>query len=379
MALLPPLSPDSLLNRFGPIFSSTNRGLSVKLFGLPGSGKSATLSWILNHPEALAVLTPKSSRCHYLIDLENPPQDQEIQKFISDSTHLPLTIVVDSANLLSAHRSLEQLLASNYHQRRPDLSFIFLFNSFIPNELLAVQSPLLKTPLLEASSFFKFFDQLETVFTMNQWQQILDTRFPRSTFNFISVQSGGLAVLIKTLCLLFHDNPRLPLDSESLSLVPDIGSIFARLLSALPDHQKRLLLPFTTKPQLIDTSPDFKILENFGLISGQGSSSKLFSPIFTCYLAHHQSPQQEIHGFKFSLPLTPGEQSLFNCLYDHLGRIVSRDQVGQAIWHQNWQQKYSDWALDQIVSQLRKKFSSDSDRQRFVTHRGQGFCLLASE
>lgn len=37
-------------------------------------------------------------------------------------------------------------------------------------------------------------------------------------------------------------------------------------------------------------------------------------------------------------------------------KIVSRDKIAQAIWGKDWEEKYSDWAIDRLSHRIRKKF-----------------------
>ena len=59
------------------------------------------------------------------------------------------------------------------------------------------------------------------------------------------------------------------------------------------------------------------------------------------------------------------------------GKIVSREEIAKTIWEQSWEDFYSDWAIDQTISRLRKKLSElDVLPQIIKTIRGRGFCCL---
>jgi len=53
--------------------------------------------------------------------------------------------------------------------------------------------------------------------------------------------------------------------------------------------------------------------------------------------------------------LSPVQQDLLQVLLKNIGKPVSREEIAQAIWKKGWEEKYSDWAIDQAVSGLRKK------------------------
>ena len=43
------------------------------------------------------------------------------------------------------------------------------------------------------------------------------------------------------------------------------------------------------------------------------------------------------------------------CFLKNKGQIISRDQIGDVLWGDKAYDRYSDWAVDQLISQLRKK------------------------
>jgi len=49
------------------------------------------------------------------------------------------------------------------------------------------------------------------------------------------------------------------------------------------------------------------------------------------------------------------ERHFLKLLIEKKGKVVSREKMAEAIWGENWVEVYSDWALDQIVSRLRRK------------------------
>ena len=56
--------------------------------------------------------------------------------------------------------------------------------------------------------------------------------------------------------------------------------------------------------------------------------------------------------------LQASESRVFTYLQANLGRVCSRDDIAQALWGQQWTQKYSDWMIDTLVYRLRHKISA---------------------
>jgi len=58
------------------------------------------------------------------------------------------------------------------------------------------------------------------------------------------------------------------------------------------------------------------------------------------------------------------------------GRLLSRDDIGAVLWGKDSYEKYSDWAIDQLISKLRKKVQKVSSSVLIATVRGKGYKLI---
>jgi len=52
---------------------------------------------------------------------------------------------------------------------------------------------------------------------------------------------------------------------------------------------------------------------------------------------------------------SPKEKRVFGFLIEQKNRLVSREKIARLAWREKWLDVYSDWALDQTISRLRKK------------------------
>ncbi len=57
------------------------------------------------------------------------------------------------------------------------------------------------------------------------------------------------------------------------------------------------------------------------------------------------------------------------------GTTVDRGLIAKTIWGEDWMDKYSDWAITQLISQLRKK-TSVFNNIVIKTSRGEGFVMI---
>jgi hypothetical protein len=69
------------------------------------------------------------------------------------------------------------------------------------------------------------------------------------------------------------------------------------------------------------------------------------------------------------------EQKLLHQLHQQQQSTKSREEVAEIIWGQAWADKYSDWAIDQTISRLRKKLARYNLPLSIKTQRGRGYVL----
>lgn len=73
---------------------------------------------------------------------------------------------------------------------------------------------------------------------------------------------------------------------------------------------------------------------------------------------------------------TRQEYALLSMFLSEKGKLCSRDDVGDALWGKESYEKYSDWAIDQVISKLRKKLRGEKIKDKLVTVRGKGYKLI---
>jgi len=386
MKIVQPLPKDFLKKRFLKIFEAINKNLSVKLFGIPGSGKTSLLCFVIKDPPLLKSLNLSPKRHLLYLDLETAYLSEgekillkEVEEKLKNlNLNTPITFILDQAIFLQKTPSLQFLLAKNWRERRPNLNFIFIFSYYLKPLKLIKVLPLLKNPLLEETTFFPLFSKRESQYNLKVWKKINNYQLEENKAREIIFLSGGLASLIKSLFLFAKKNPHLKMEPELLIKKPEISFHLEKIYHNLNENQKIFLyeLAIKKKPNKKTFSTDVFDLINLGLINSQNGKFTFFSPLFEKYLLNQEKPLITVSGIEFKKFLTPSEQRFISLLIKNKGKAISRDQAGEAIWQKHWEEKYSEWALDQIVSQIRKKMIHIKDKKRLVTIRGFGFRLL---
>jgi hypothetical protein len=83
-----------------------------------------------------------------------------------------------------------------------------------------------------------------------------------------------------------------------------------------------------------------------------------------------------VAGQEIDPPLSLAQYRLLELLYEHRGRVVSREEVVSAVWAEDEAEGVSEQAIDALARRLRERIAeADPDHQYVVTVRGHGFRL----
>jgi DNA-binding response OmpR family regulator len=75
-------------------------------------------------------------------------------------------------------------------------------------------------------------------------------------------------------------------------------------------------------------------------------------------------------------PLSLSQYRLLEILWEHKGKIVTREEVIAAVWPESDEAGITEQAIDALVRRLRDRLAEvDADHEYLVTVRGHGFRL----
>lgn len=195
--------------------------------------------------------------------------------------------------------------------------------------------------------------------------------FP-DTIKALLIRLTGGHVQLLQLCLIMLSEQHTSENVTEATLRLILGSDERIMLqcdeifeSLTHQEQTYLLAEGTNRPD-----PTEYLLET-GIVTDH-TAGTIFSPLFDAYLA-----KKRLESRQPSSPygdLTKKELLLLNYFIDHKGEICSRDNIILAVWPEF--EDISDWALDQLVSRLRRKLDSQQVPMKIKTNRGVGYQLV---
>ncbi|MBP9670144.1 helix-turn-helix domain-containing protein [Candidatus Woesebacteria bacterium] len=131
--------------------------------------------------------------------------------------------------------------------------------------------------------------------------------------------------------------------------------------------------------QIMKSIPNINGIEHeliqFGLKDDQGN----WLPVFADYMLRKAENTLRItrdyigyDGRDYSSNFSRGERKILEKLRQG-DQVVSREELGKLFWDEDVEKEYSDWALDAIMSRLRKKLRKIGIPIVITTRRGRGY------
>lgn len=125
-------------------------------------------------------------------------------------------------------------------------------------------------------------------------------------------------------------------------------------------------------PQLPNIEVD---LTQFGLRNERGEWIPIFRNYFNQVARNEIQLEGETIIFRnrdYSVYFSAGERRILSYLFKLKG-VATREELGKEFWQEKTDESYSDWALDAIMSRLRKKLAKLGLPIEIKTRRGKGY------
>jgi DNA-binding winged helix-turn-helix (wHTH) protein len=173
--------------------------------------------------------------------------------------------------------------------------------------------------------------------------------------------SYGHVGLLRTLYLLKRQSSGRVFTRASLLREPTVLERLTNIVRDIPQDKMHAILQ--QKLSFIEKM----FYEELGFIDASG---ELFHPLLAPLIP--QATVQQATSFSIT------ENKVLNYLRNHPDVVVSRVDIAQLVWgEEEWEDKYSDWAIGQLIYRLRKKLEYSSLAGEIQTKKGQGFIYSA--
>src|SRR5512136_2265290 len=214
--------------------------------------------------------------------------------------------------------------------------------------------------------------------------------------DFVLKQAGGhLGLLQAVTAVLIRVAAGAPANLRSRSLMvarqqlDSEGSVraeCAKLWEQLSRDDRDALLRFVTHGSKPPLDEAMQILVRKGILvsqrspSGEGESPAVFGELFAGYARRQHRVQQTVRpgvyvdvdsgdvwvDGKRAPVLTDHEYRLLLLLYGRMNKIVTRDDVAEAVWGADYMENIDDARCDKLLSRLRSKIEADPANPKYL-------------
>ena len=237
--------------------------------------------------------------------------------------------------------------------------------------------------------FLRLFNKNTLLADIKREEGFLGKKLKEKHYSLIIKYSGGLHGVIGALCYFLKNHPNI-INIWHLKNIVFNDKMYRfwieDILNSIPQQSLRIL------KEVIVNSHNFskyrkdiygKWLLELGFIKNNGKfRHPLMLPILANYpIVKDGSENQirfvnnELYFRREKIKLTKREKCVFEKLYKSKGKLVTYDAIGESLWKDK-PDKFSLWAISQIISRLKKKLSFYSLSPNIITsQRGEGYIL----
>jgi DNA-binding winged helix-turn-helix (wHTH) protein len=306
-----------------------------------------------------------------------PSSDFEFHYYLRETLeinpHLQLYFIIqDGQHLLHLPDSFFDALEQLRYRFNPRVAIVL----FGEPQLYYVPPPGAQRLIKNNYYFLQPYDRQTILAEIRIQEKRLKARL-YSKRNFILKYSQGHHGTIKFLCqkIAIHHFPILNRKTfmEFINDEPLLPLWFQTILNSLTHKQQLLIYQYLVNNNL--TSPQinslaFKDLVRLGLFRYKRNKISFLFTAFNKKLNQFfkQKPSEEIEaltikdnliylkGFSAQHLFNPQETRLLKGLLENRDRLLTYDQLGEIIWGRLNEKRFSLWAINKLISRLRKKF-----------------------
>jgi DNA-binding winged helix-turn-helix (wHTH) protein len=196
---------------------------------------------------------------------------------------------------------------------------------------------------------------------------------------------GGYIGLIKELLRLSNNNNGSLIDKAIDNF--GVNLVLENLWNSLDEKEKMIMLQIAKK-KVADKIRVPETIEKLKIVQPKGPHFSFFSPLFPHFIQKQKEVTTRLtldkttgeillNGLPIKGKITLHEYYLFCAFLENPNKILSRDDIAEVLWGKYADEKYSDWAIDQAISLLRKKMEKMGLSARLLqTIKGRGYRWL---
>lgn len=252
-------------------------------------------------------------------------------------------------------------------EKHSHLSLVFISELNIPESPL-FHDLVAKSMLVQNIYYQKVFSTEDALQYLSQVEKEWRFSLKNGLDKLMSENIGGHLLLLKEAARIARDNPELSI--KQILAAPSLVRKALAIYQLLTPEDKKTIHSLLTNPTKQVKASEY--LLQTGLVANNKVGLQYWSYLIHNVIEEKDLAQQDTSNFNFHL--TQVEQKILEKLQASQD-IVARDSLSRVIWGEDWELRYSDWALGQIMHRLREKLSQHHAPFTIETKKGEGFYL----
>lgn len=212
-------------------------------------------------------------------------------------------------------------------------------------------------------------------------------------------ETAGHAGLTKYFIHYFSENPEIPPSYKKVLKTPSIKTRMTSIVEDLTNEDLSLLLDLANDEKIDEKSRNKTLtrLKNAGIIEQQGSKYLVRVGLLRRHLKiNNLKPNKKketedkpkpknsniqikdgvvlVESNPIEEVLSQRELDILSFFLRNANKVISREEIAEIIWGSDSIEEYSEWAIDQAISRLRKKINDNAYSPKYLkTLKGRGF------
>lgn len=316
----------------------------------------------------------------------------EVVLFLGEFDELSFTSSIFYNNL----RSLWGSLSSKVH-------YVFLMREDITNQEKITRWGDLTELVLQNVIYLPLLDKKDTLYVAEKIAKELSANLSEEEKSLLADLFGGHPYMIRVGIRVIDkaNGERQSMENLKKLLLGyyELKSVARGILDVQTDEAKEILRSIADDEKVNDQSESLFFLEKMGLIFRDAPDKyRVFGELFKAAISVTKNGGTKVAATTPNGGLRIDDQTgavifgsrtieerftrqeylILTALLKKTNSLFTRDDIGDVLWGKESYEKYSDWAIDQVISKLRKKIAILGTKDQLITIKGRGYKLITS-
>jgi DNA-binding winged helix-turn-helix (wHTH) protein len=322
-------------------------------------------------------IAPLSADCFPLLK-------KKVKEIVDNGYHL--VFILGRFNELNLPRTVFDNLKNIWQLDKQQIHFIFALNKNVFSSDNFDKYGQLRELLTQNLIFFPIFAEKDNQLAADSLCQKYCYRISPSQKSVAKKIAGGHPSLLKACLRILSSSAHLSAKETVDFFLKqwEIKTILQDIWNFLELEERNFLVQLALEAETNPKKIPERLLRLRLVSFGKNQKSEFFSPLFKAFVMNQkldapaiaideQTGEILVNGLPPKEKIGLQEYRLLVEFLKNPDKVISRDDIALVLWDKETDEKYSDWAIDQVISQLRTKLEKlgiSSAKLQTIRNRG---------